>query len=207
MQSEWVFIFIFFACAGLANSVYLTYHHYRTNILHPLKKSFCVINETIDCDRVATSFGSKLAGIPVASLGMFAHFFLVLYALTEPVLKLGIHIELYCSIYLILWIMLLFCAYEAFVSFVVLRLVCIMCAVLYATVALMLVSCKQALAMTHEDIFRLLYKLFLPSLSSDILKKGLIATTAAVALSAVIAFVIDYGFKNHFKKRSLLMKQ
>jgi hypothetical protein len=31
--------------------------------------------------------------------------------------------------------------------------------------------------------------------------------TAAVALSAVIAFVIDYGFKNHFRKRSVLSKQ
>ena len=207
LQSEWVFIFVFFVCAGLANSIYLTYHHYRTNILHPLAKSFCAISETIDCDRVATSFGSKLAGIPVASLGMFAHFFLLFYALTEPVLKLGIHVELYCSIYVIVWIMLLFCAYEAFVSFIILRLVCIMCAVIYATVALMLVSCKHALAMTHEDIFSLLYNLFLPSLSSCILKKGLIAMTAAVALSAVIAFVIDYLFKAHFTKKSLLTKQ
>lgn len=207
MQSEWVLLFIIFLIAGAANSIYLTYHHHRTNILHPVTKSFCVINETIDCDRVATSFGSKLLGIPVATLGMFTHFFLVVYTLTDPVLKLAIQNELYCSIYVILLMMLLFCAYEAFVSFVILRLVCIMCAVLYITVTLMLISCKQALAMTHEEIFRVLYNLFFPSLSLSILKNGLTAMITATVLSAILAFGIDYAFKKHFNKKSLMLKQ
>lgn len=206
LQSEWVMLLIIFLFASIGNSIYLTYHHYRTNILHPVTKSFCVISKTIDCDRVATSFGSKLVGIPVATLGMFAHFFLLFYVLSERVLKLGIQNELYCSIYVILLIMVLFCAYEGFVSFVILRLVCIMCTVLYVTVALMLISCKRALAMSHGEIFGVLYDLFFPSLSWSILTKGLTVMITAVALSGIIAFAFDYAFRTHFKKK-LLSKQ
>ena len=138
---------------------------------------------------------------------MFAHFFLIIYTFTDPILKLGIRNELYCSVYMVLWMMMLFCAYEAFVSFVILRLVCIMCTLLYATVALMLVSCKQALAITHEEIFRVLHSLFVPSFSSNILKKGLTAMMTAMVLSAIIAFGIDYALKTHFKKERSLAKQ
>lgn len=201
LQSEWVMLLIIFLFAGIANSIYLTYHHLRTNILHPATKSFCVISETIDCDRVATSVGSKLLGIPVATLGVFAHFFLLFYILSECVLKLGIQNELYCSIYVILLMMVLFCAYEAFVSFVILKAVCIMCTVLYVTVAFMLVSCKQALAMSHGEIFGVLYDLFFPSLSWSILRKGLTAMITAVVLSGIIAFAVDYGFRAHFRKK------
>jgi len=201
LESKWVLLLMIFLFGGLANSIYLTYHHYRTNILHPPTKSFCVISETIDCDRVAISVGSKLVGVPVATLGMFSHFFLLLYILSECVLKLGIQNELYCSIYVILLMMVLFCAYEAFVSFVILRLVCIMCTVLYVTVALMLVSCKQALAMSHGEIFGVLYKLFFPSLSWAILREGLTAMITAVVFSGIIAFAVDYGFRIHFRKK------
>jgi|LGVD01.1.fsa_nt_gb uncharacterized membrane protein len=201
LESKWDLLLIIFLFGGIANSIYLTYHHYRTNILHPLTKSFCVISETIDCDRVAIGVGSKLVGIPVATLGMFAHFFLLLYILSERFLELGIQNELYCSIYVILLMMVLFCAYEAFVSFVILKAVCIMCTVLYVTVGLMLVSCKRALAMSHAEIFGVLYNLFFPSLSWSILSKGLTAMITAVALSGIIAFAVDYGFRIHFRKK------
>ena len=201
LDSNWVLLLMIFLCGGIANSVYLIYHHYRTNILHPVTKSFCVISKTIDCDRVATSVGSKLLGIPVATLGVFAHFFLSLYILSERALKLGIQTELYCSIYVILLMMVLFCAYEAFISFVILRLVCIMCTVLYVTVGFMLVSCKRALAMSHGEVFGVLYNLFFPSLSWSILSKGLTAMITAVALSGIIAFAVDYGFRIHFRKK------
>ena len=97
--------------------------------------------------------------------------------------------------------MVVFCAYEAFVSFVILRLVCIMCTVLYVTVALMLVSCKRALAMSHGEIFGVLYNLFFPSLCWTALRKGLTAVIIAVAFSGIIAFVVDYGFQTHFRKK------
>ena len=200
-DSNWVLLLMIFLFGGLANSVYLIYHHYRTNILHPAAKSFCVISKTIDCDRVAISVGSKLLGIPVATLGMFAHFFLSLYILSERVLNLGIQNELYCSIYLILLMMVLFCAYEAFVSFVILKAVCIMCTVLYVTVGLMLICCKRALSMSHGEIFGVLYSLFFPSLSWSILRIGLTAMITAVVLSGIIAFAFDYGFRAHFRKK------
>jgi uncharacterized membrane protein len=206
LESKWVLLLMIFLFGGLANSVYLTYHHYRINILQPPTKSFCVISKTIDCDRVAVSVGSKLMGIPVATLGMFSHLFLLLYISSERLLKLGIQNELYCSIYVILLMMALFCAYEAFVSFVILRAVCIMCTVLYVTVVFMLILCKQALAMSHGEIFGVLYNLFFPSLSWTILRKGLTAMIAAVAFSGIIAFGFDYGFQTHFKKK-LLSKQ
>ncbi|MCK4485590.1 MAG: hypothetical protein KAU38_02385 [Desulfobacterales bacterium] len=63
------------------------------------------------------------------------------------------------------------------------------------------IRCKQALAMSHGDIFGVLYNLFFPSLSWSILRKGLTAMIIAVALSGVIAFAVDYGFRIHFRKR------
>ena len=74
----------------------------------------------IDCDRVASGFGCRLLGIPVATLGMFAHFFILFLILTERSLKLGIQTELHHLIYVIILMMVLFSIYEAFVSFVIL---------------------------------------------------------------------------------------
>ena len=69
MRIKWFFIVIFLIHLGLADSIYLAYHHYEINILEPDTKSFCAINETIDCDKAATSIGSTFWGGPGGHLG------------------------------------------------------------------------------------------------------------------------------------------
>jgi len=186
--------------AGLANSVYLTYHYYRVNILKPSTKSFCVISKAIDCDRVATSVGSRFIGIPVATLGMFAHWFLLLLMLSESFMGLDIEETVYCAIYAILFLMILFCAYEAFISFVVLKAVCIMCVVLYLTIGFMLFACKQVLGMRHEEILETIRGLVLVSVSGDVISKVVVSICLAAVSAGVLAFAFDYGFQTHYKR-------
>lgn len=202
LVSKWLFVLITSLLTGLAVSVYLACHHYRVNILRPSTKSFCVRSKVIDCDRVASGVGSTLAGIPVATLGMFAHFFLLFLILSEHFLKLEIQKVLYCAMYPILLAMVLFSAYEAFISFVVLRAICIMCAVLYVTMALMLVSCRRALAMSSREIFAALHDLFHPCVSESAVWKGLTAAVVAVGFSSIGAFGLDHGFRTHFRKKA-----
>jgi len=57
------------ALAGLACALYLARLHQQA---HAGIASFCAINETFDCDRVATSRYSVLLGLPVAVWGVFA---------------------------------------------------------------------------------------------------------------------------------------
>jgi uncharacterized membrane protein len=59
-------IFIFLAIMGLADSVYLTIQHFNFSSV------VCVITD--ECDTVLTSDYSKIAGIPVALLGAFYYF-------------------------------------------------------------------------------------------------------------------------------------
>ena len=156
----------------------------------------------IDCDRVASGFGSRLLGIPVATLGMFAHFFVLFLILTERSLKLGIQTELHHLIYVIILMMVLFSIYEAFVSFVILKAICLMCIALYITMALMLMACKQTLGMSHGEILKVAISLFFPSLSKSFLGNVLTAITTALILSGSMSFAIDFVFKTHFRRKA-----
>jgi uncharacterized membrane protein len=200
LHPQWFIVLLILLLAGLANSIYLTYHHYKVNILHPSAKSFCVLSKTIDCDRVARGVGSTFIGIPVATLGMFTHWFLLLLILSELFLKLGIQEVLYCVMYSILLLMVLFSTYEAFISFVILKAVCIMCVVLYFTIGFMLFACKQVLGVGHGEILEVIRGLLFVSISQDLTSKVMVCVCLAVAFSGALAFVCDYGFRMHFKR-------
>jgi uncharacterized membrane protein len=196
---DWLLVLTLALLAGLADSIYLTYHYYKINILKPSSKSFCVISKAIDCDRVATSVGSKLMGIPVATLGMFGHWFLLLLILSESLLELGIQEVLYCVIYAILLLMVLFSAYEAFISFVILKAVCMMCVVLYLAIGFMLFACKQVLGMSHREILEVIRGLLFVSVSQHVISKVIVSVCLAVVSSGVLAFAFNYGFHTYFK--------
>lgn len=200
LHPDWLMALTVALLAGLLNSIYLTYHYHKVNILKPSTKSFCVISKAIDCDRVATGVGSKFVGIPVAALGMFAHWFLLLLMLSEPFMGLGIQEVLYCFIYSILLFMVLFSAYEAFISFVVLKAVCIMCVVLYLTIGFMLFACKQALGTGHGEILEAMRGLLWVSVNQDVTGKMIVSVCLAAISAGVLAFVSDYGFQTHFKR-------
>ncbi|MFW6101108.1 MAG: vitamin K epoxide reductase family protein [Bacteroidota bacterium] len=66
------------AAAGLVNSVYLAFSHYRVHA-DVLYTSFCAISNAINCDTVSQSPYSVFLGLPVAVWGILAYgFFLVL---------------------------------------------------------------------------------------------------------------------------------
>lgn len=198
MRLKWFLLVIILINLGLLDSVYLAYHHYEINILAPETKSFCAINETIDCDKAATSIGSTLMGVPVATWGMFAFLFIMFFVLVERLLYWEIQKALYCFIYLILYVMAFFSAYEAFVSFVILKVVCIMCVILYLTMVLLLVSCKRALGISHREFFLMLKDLFFRSFSRTLLRKGASVAIIAVVFSSIVAFGLDHTFESYF---------
>ena len=66
------------AAAGLVNSVYLAFSHYRVHA-DVLYTSFCAISKAINCDTVSQSPYSIFLGLPVAVWGILAYgFFLIL---------------------------------------------------------------------------------------------------------------------------------
>jgi len=198
LRSKWFVIMIFFLILGCADSVYLIYHHYQVNLSEHAVNSFCVINEVIDCNRVAKGFGSTLFGIPVATLGMFAYLYLLIAFFAERLMRPKLYPHLYCIVYLIVVVMVIFAIYEAFVSFVILKAVCIMCVVLYVLSALMMISCRRALTTLHGKIITTLYHLFFPRIAWPyVIRLGLVLGLAAI-LTGIIAYETDRYLINHF---------
>lgn len=198
MRSGWFLVLAFFWILGMADTIYLTYHHYQVNILMPAEKSFCVINKTIDCDKAATGTGSTFMGVPVATWGMFAFLFLMIFVMVERLLYWEIQKALYGFLFLIIYLMAAFSLYEAFISFVILKVVCIMCAMLYVIMLLMLISCKRALGISHREFILLLRNLFFKSFSRTLLRKGISVTIIALVFSGIIAFGLDRKFQTIF---------
>ena len=122
---------------ALLDALYLTYHHYHINIMRPAVKSFCSINSFIDCDSVALSQYSTLMGIPVSSLGIFAYAFVLL---SYVFLKNDCGEKIHLCLAGILGLMFIFSLYELWISFFILKSVCLMCCVLYFCITLLCLS-------------------------------------------------------------------
>jgi uncharacterized membrane protein len=198
LRSKWFVLMVIFLILGGADSVYLIYHHYQVNLSEHAVNSFCVINEVIDCNRVAKGFGSTLLGIPVATLGMFAHLFLLIAFFAERLMRPKLYPHLYCVVYLIVGVMVAFAVYEAFVSFVILKAVCIMCVALYILSVLMMLSCRRALTTFRGKIITTLYRLFFPRVAWPyVIRLGLILGISAI-LTGFIAYETDRYLINYF---------
>ena len=167
---------------GWADSIYLIYHHYQVNLAEQQTASFCVINEVIDCDLVAMGFGSTLFGVPVATLGMFAYMYLLIVFVAERLMRPKLYPHMYCVIYVIEVVMVIFAAYEALVSFVIIKAVCIMCVALYVLTALMMISCKRALTPMSGEII----KTALPPFCAE----NLVAACDSIGVGAVYRLLI-----------------
>lgn len=189
---------VVFLMLGFSDSVYLIYHHYQVNLSEHPVASFCVINDVIDCNRVAKGFGSTLLGIPVATLGMFAHLYLLIAFIAERIMRPKLYPHLYCVIYLIVVVMVFFAIYEAFVSFVIIKAVCIMCVGLYILTALMMVACRRALTTLHGKIIYTLHHLFSPYIAWPyVIRLGLVLGLSAI-LTGAIAFETDRYLVSYF---------
>lgn len=65
-SSKWPFVAAIFTLIGIADSVYLTVHHYTAE---PIPCSL-----TGGCEKVLTSGYAEIAGIPIAAFGALAYF-------------------------------------------------------------------------------------------------------------------------------------
>jgi uncharacterized membrane protein len=189
---------VVFLILGCGDSVYLIYHHYQVNLSEHATTSFCVINDVIDCDRVAKGFGSTLFGIPVATLGMFAYVFLLIAFLAERVMRPTLYPHLYCIISLIVTVMVIFAAYEAFVSFVIIKAVCIMCVALYILTILMMIACRRALTTLNGKIIKTLYHLFVPQILWPYVIRLAMVLLISGMLTGLIAYGTDRYLVSHF---------
>ena len=198
MRLKWFLVMVLFILIGLADAVYLTYHHYQMNILKPSEKSFCAINKTIDCDKAAVSEGSTFLGVAVSTWGMFSFLFLLFFVLVERLFYWEIQKALYCCIFLVILFMTIFSLYEAFISFFILKVVCLMCSALYIIMIFLLISCRRALGVSYREFYLLIYELLFRSFSRTLLRKGISVSLISMVVSGVIAFGLDQYFRTYF---------
>ena len=128
------------ALAGLLASGWATYAHYRL-LNDPTYTSFCDVSATVSCTQVYLSRFSTVRGIPVAIFGgiwfVFAGLLAVAGLTARPAVGESVPGYLFAGSTLALAAVL----YLGYASFVLLKLVCVLCLVTYAAVTgLFLVS-------------------------------------------------------------------
>src|SRR6478672_4813875 len=131
--------FAAFALLGLAAASGSTWVHYQ--ILHnPLYASFCDVNATLNCTEAYTSRFGAFAGVPVALLGLlFFAGVLVLIALCSQSASALENLPGY--VFAASTIGLAVILYLAYASYVILHVVCLLCAGTYlAVIGLFLLS-------------------------------------------------------------------
>src|ERR1700674_2510694 len=128
------------ALAGLAASGAAAYVHYHL-LRDPSYLSFCDVSATVSCTQVYSSRYGTLGGIPVALFGAIWFAFATLLAAAgltaRPSVQQGVPGYLFAGSTLALSMVL----YLGYASFVLLKMVCILCVITYAAViGLFLVS-------------------------------------------------------------------
>lgn len=71
------FVMVFLAVGGVADSLYLSFSHYR-NYTDMTYQSFCAISKAMNCDTVSQSSYSIFWGVPWAIWGLVGYLFLLL---------------------------------------------------------------------------------------------------------------------------------
>src|SRR5215470_1941538 len=121
------------ALAGLTVSVMAANVHYH--MLHdPTYTSFCDVSETVSCTQVYASRFSTFRGIPVAIFGAIWFAFATLLPaaalVARPTVRESVPGYLFAGSTLALAVIL----YLGYASFVLLKLVCVLCLITYAAV-------------------------------------------------------------------------
>lgn len=206
IKKNWLLIILFLLLCGIIDSIYLVHHHYWVNIIHPEAKSFCSVNEVLDCDEVALSPYSMIGQFPVATLGVFAYSVLFILLLLGRVFDAK-RMNHYLSFsFLITLLMLLFSLYEAAASILVIGKICIMCSILYTCVIGLMISHWIALV---EPLKKVLGNI------GYFLKESIIYTDRRFVMFGVLALVLgyfvaigaDYHFRTEFIKEKLVELQ
>lgn len=145
-------IVILLCLIGIALASILTVQHYRLLDRGFEEKSFCSINEWIDCDAVNASSYSSLFSLPVSGLGLLYYLVVLLYAFlslkSAPPKKEGL---IFC--FLLSAGALVFSLYMAYISLFVLELLCLLCAGIILSVLLIFLLLPPAMGGRWRDIF------------------------------------------------------
>jgi uncharacterized membrane protein/protein-disulfide isomerase len=131
---------LIFAVVGLLVSVMAAYVHYQL-LADPAYASFCDVSATMSCTQVYGSRYGTVAGIPVALFGVIWFAFATLLAAAgvagPPAVRENVPGYLFAGSTLALAVIL----YLGYASFVVLKMVCVLCVITYAAVvALFLIT-------------------------------------------------------------------
>jgi len=145
------------AVAGLANSIYLAFSHYRvhTDILYT---SFCAVSRSINCDTVSQSPYSLFLGVPIPIWGILGYLFFLLllsFAGTKAAGRRRIWP-------LLVLVALGFCLYSLFLAYIsryYIRAYCLMCIVGYGiNFLLLLLAWIAKRRFSEKGFFRVLGK-------------------------------------------------
>lgn len=130
MKRGWLWAVVIFSLAGVVGSLLATHQYFQIAKSGFEEKSFCAINEFINCDVAYASSYAKLFGIPVSWLGFV--FYLWMLALTFWILfKKTAEQELASFAWLLSLGGIGMSIYKATVAFFVLKVLCLICASMY----------------------------------------------------------------------------
>ncbi len=198
VRRNWIFVTIVLLLIAVIDSAYLVYHHHLVNIIHPDSVSFCSVNSVIDCDQAALSPYAMFAGIPVATLGLFAYLFLSIFILFGLSFRSD-RLADYCAVlFLAALLMLLFVFYEAFMLIAVLNKICMICSILYICGIGLVFSIKKTLGSSPPEILKVANTTIISALSGfkreTILGPGLLA----LMISLLLSLTYDYQIQKNF---------
>ena len=119
---------LYLSVIGIITSFYLTHHHLEINSNLQIGESFCSINESINCDSVARSEYSQIAGIPISIIGLFYYLtlfsFLVILQNLDFKVKKGILVLLSTS-------SVIYSIGLGLISWFAIKSICIFCCLIY----------------------------------------------------------------------------
>ena len=201
VRKNWIYPVFLFLVVGMADAVYLSYHHYLVNLAHPESASFCTVNSVVDCDQVATSRFSTLFGIPVAILGFFSYSFLAIFLLFGLVKRSDSLKEICSLVTLFSILMFLFAMYEATVSVFLLGKICLMCSILYGCGIGLLISSRRSIALPFRQVLGIAGGSLIGLFSRSERKSCLGSILFAFGISLLLSVATDYGLQRHFAKK------
>lgn len=142
---RWFLWFVaIFSLVGIAGSLIATHQYFQILQTGFETKSFCNINEFINCDVAYASSEAKLAGVPVSWFGFVFYVWTLLLALW--VLYKKTHEETIASFgWLLGFLGVLFSIYKAYISIAVLDVLCLICSAMYLVNLMIFVGWDGAL--------------------------------------------------------------
>ncbi|MBX7148927.1 thioredoxin domain-containing protein [bacterium] len=178
MKKTFVTIILCLSLLGMALSSWLTYQHFQITKKGFEEKSFCSINEYINCDAVNASSYAEIFNTPVSIFAFLYYLLMVFYALgaywnNSQEKSAGLSFSLLPSLASVA-----FSAYMAYISFSVLQMLCLFCTGLYVINLLILILTPRALGISYAAIPSFIW--------NGILKKSKVLTQIPIALAVMV---------------------